>query len=89
MSGNTVFLDANNIVVNVIAGVLDENDQGRFLEIYRVIFNAATVMTVASGQPVWIGGSYDPETNTFAEPEQPQIEQPIEPEEPADVDPTI
>jgi hypothetical protein len=52
------FIDANGIVVNVIVGDLDQAQQQVFLDIYRGMFGAQSVVEVVSDIAIWIGGSY-------------------------------
>jgi hypothetical protein len=52
------FINAENLVVNVISGALDQSQQAQFLRDYSVLFGAIAVVEVPVGTPVWIGGSY-------------------------------
>ena len=52
------FLNADSIVVQVIAGDLDAQQQAQFLSDYSAVFGAVAVVTVEPDTAVWIGGSY-------------------------------
>jgi hypothetical protein len=70
----TVFLNADLIVVNVIAGVLTEEARALFLRDYRIIFGAEECVMVDDSVPVWIGGSYDSTSGVFSPPPSPEPE---------------
>jgi hypothetical protein len=55
------FIDSGNLVVNVIVGVLNEQQQAQFLNDYHTLFGAVAILEVPEGVSVWIGGVYDSE----------------------------
>ena len=68
---NTAFLKSSNVVVQVIVGELDANQQAVFLRDYAILFGATSLVT--TDQSVWIGGTYNPTDNTFAPPTPPEV----------------
>lgn len=77
------------IVVQVITGKLDEQQQTAFLNDYHTLFGAVAILEVPESVSVWIGGVYDSEQGYLppAEPEpapehqpEPQPEPLTEPE---------
>lgn len=62
------FLNAENIVVQLISGWLNERQQAQFLRDYAVLFGAVAVIEVDESTRIWIGGTYNPTDNTFAPP---------------------
>jgi hypothetical protein len=64
---NTVFVNASNVVVQIIVGELDANQQAVFLRDYAILFGATALVT--TDQSVWISGTYNPTDNTFNPPE--------------------
>lgn len=76
------FINAERVVVQVIAGELDEIQRAQFLRDYSALFGATEIVAVESGVVVWIGGSYDSDSGTFTppptlEPEPIVVETPI------------
>lgn len=69
-----VFINSEAIVVNVIEGILSDYESSRLLADYRVLFGATSFVIVASGVPVWSGGSYDAISGTFTPPPSPEPE---------------
>jgi hypothetical protein len=75
------FLNANSIVVNLISGALSAQQKAQFLRDYAILFGAVDFVGVEDGVPVWMGGSYDPDSGTFTPPPSPEPEpEPIEEE---------
>ena len=52
------FINADGIVVNIIAGTLSESQQAQFLADYRVLYGATQIIAVDESTQAWIGGSY-------------------------------
>ena len=52
------FLNADSIVVNVISGTLNVQQQEQFLRDYGILFGAVAIVEVEPDTAVWIGGSY-------------------------------
>ena len=63
---NTVFLDDQSRVVQVIVGELTEQQQVQFLADYAILFGATQTVAVDGDTAVWIGGSYT--DGTFSPP---------------------
>ena len=76
MSGYA-FINADGIVVQVIVGNLDAQQQAQFLSDYTVLFGAAQIVAVDAETSVWIGGSYT--DGTFTAPPEPIVEVIAEP----------
>lgn len=76
---NYAFINAENIVTQVISGLLNEQQQAQFLRDYAVPFGAVVVIEVPEPVRVWIGGTYNPADNTFTPPPPPPEPEP-EPE---------
>jgi hypothetical protein len=66
------FVNAENIVVNVILGDLNEDQKPRFFAVQQAIFGATQMIELADNQGVWIGGTYT--DGVFAPPPQPEPE---------------
>ena len=64
------FINADGIVVQVIVGNLDAQQQAQFLSDYTVLFGAAQIVAVGDDTSVWIGGSYT--DGTFTAPPEPE-----------------
>lgn len=69
-----VFLNANDIVVQIIAGDLNDAQLGAFLRDYEIIFGAKKSVVVDDSVSVWIGGSYDATSGEFSPPPSPEPE---------------
>ena len=52
------FINADNLVVNVISGALTESQQAQFLRDYAILFGAVAIVEVEPDTAVWIDGSY-------------------------------
>jgi hypothetical protein len=52
------FINAENLVVNVISGALTQAQQTQFLRDYGILFGAVAIVEVEPDTAVWIGGSY-------------------------------
>ena len=65
------FLNAESIVVNVIAGNLTPDQQQLFLRDQAALFGATQVIEVEPDTSVWIGGSYT--EGQFLPPPQPEV----------------
>jgi len=63
---NTIFLNSQNVVVQVIAGELNEVQRDAFLRTYAALFGATSLIT--TDLPAWIGGTYDATTGEFSPP---------------------
>ena len=74
---NYAFLNADDIVVNVIAGSLTSKQLDQFLVDYAALFGATRVIAVDVETSVWIDGSYT--DGVFAPPPEPIIEPIVEP----------
>lgn len=70
------FLDEHNVVVQNVRGDLSPHALEQFKNDYRVIFNAVTCVPVMETDTVWIGGGYNPGTEQFVPPTEPEQEQP-------------
>jgi hypothetical protein len=68
---NTVFVNASNVVVQIIVGELDASQQVVFLRDYAILFGATALVT--TDRSVWIGGTYNPTDNTFTTPTPPEV----------------
>ena len=66
-----VFLDPNFKVVQIVSGVLNEEQQRHFLRDYATIFGATSVLEIPEDTRVWIGGAYA--DGKFFPPVQPDI----------------
>ena len=64
------FINAESIVVNVISGTLNAQQQAQFLRDYGILFGAVAILEVEAETPVWIGGSYT--DGVFNEPPAPE-----------------
>ena len=64
------FINADGIVVQVIVGNLNAQQQAQFLSDYSVIFGATQIVAVGDDTSVWIGGSYT--DGTFTAPPEPE-----------------
>jgi hypothetical protein len=71
---NYAFINGNNVVVQVIIGLLDEAQKGQFLRDYYILFGAQNIIEVESGATAWIGGSYTPEEGFLPPPPPPEPE---------------
>ena len=63
------FINADGIVVQVIVGELNEQQQAQFLRDYNTLFGATSIVAVDAETSVWIGGSYTDGTFTAPAPE--------------------
>jgi hypothetical protein len=52
------FINADNLVVNVISGALDTQQQAQFLRDYGILFGATQIIEVGPDTAVWIDGTY-------------------------------
>jgi hypothetical protein len=75
---NYAFINADGIVVQLIVGLLNAQEQAQFLRDYSQLFNAVAIIEVDANVRVWIGGAYDATDQTFTPP-------PPEPETPPEV----
>jgi hypothetical protein len=66
------FVNADNIVVNVIVGGLNEEQKPRFFAVQQAIFGATQMVELADNQGAWIGGTYT--DGQFQPPPQPEPE---------------
>jgi hypothetical protein len=64
------FINADGIVVQVIVGNLNAQQQAQFLSDYSVLFGATQIVAVDAETSVWIGGSYT--DGTFTAPPEPE-----------------
>ena len=64
------FINADGIVVQVIVGALNAQQQQQFLRDYAALFGATQIVAVDAETSVWIGGSYT--DGTFTEPPAPE-----------------
>lgn len=62
------FVDCEMRVVQLIVGALNDSQLARFEADYRVIFGAEFAIPVYDDTPIYIGGSYDPDSGTFSLP---------------------
>jgi len=74
MSAKHVYLNADDLVVQVIAGGVEGATHDRFLADYGILFGAVRCVCVDAEMPVWIGGSYT--DGEFAPPLAPEPEVP-------------
>ena len=66
------FLDASGVVLNVIVGDLNAEQQALFLHDHNLLYGAQQIIEITSDVPVWIGGSYT--GGVFTEPQlEPEI----------------
>lgn len=66
------YLNADDIVVQVIAGGVDGQTHDAFLEVYRALYGAVRCIRIEDERPVWIGGSYT--DGEFTPPPAPPVE---------------
>lgn len=66
------FVNADNIVVNVIVGDLTDEQKPRFFEVQQAIFGATQMIELGENQGAWIGGTYTDGQFTAPEPPQPE-----------------
>ena len=71
---NYAFTNGNNVVVQVIIGLLDEAQKKQFLRDYYILFGAQNIIEVESGATAWIGGTYTPEEGFLPPPPPPAPE---------------
>jgi hypothetical protein len=71
---NYAFTNGNNVVVQVIIGLLDEAQKKQFLRDYYILFGAQNIIEVESGATAWIGGTYTPEEGFLPPPPLPEPE---------------
>ena len=69
MSHKVAFLNDSSVVVQVLVGELNEQQQDLLLRDYRVLYGSVMAITVPDGQTAWIGGLYDPIAGEFSPPE--------------------
>ena len=74
---NTVFLDDQSRVVQVIVGELTEQQQVQFLADYAILFGATQTVAVDGDTAVWIGGSYTDGTFAASEPVPEVLPEPL------------
>jgi hypothetical protein len=67
---NYAFTNADGIVVQVITGLLNADEQALFLRDYSVLFGAVAIIEVEPDTSVWIGGAYT--DGVFTPPPQPE-----------------
>ena len=67
---NYAFTNSDGIVVQVITGLLNADEQARFLRDYSVLFGAVAIIEVEPDTSVWIGGAYT--DGVFTPPPQPE-----------------
>ena len=67
---NYAFTNADGTVVQVITGLLNADEQARFLSDYSVLFGAVAIIAVEPDTSVWIGGAYT--DGQFQPPPQPE-----------------
>ena len=65
-----VFLNADGIVLQVIVGELNAQQQAQFLNDYSVLFGATQILAVDEQTSVWVGGTYT--EGVFMAPPQPE-----------------
>ena len=65
-----VFLNADGIVLQVIVGELNAQQQAQFLNDYSVLFGATQILAVDGETSVWVGGTYT--EGVFMAPPQPE-----------------
>jgi len=68
---NYAFINADGIVVQVISGVLNAQQQAQFLRDYSTLFGAVAIIEVDESMRVWIGGTYNKTDNRFSPPPPP------------------
>lgn len=66
------YLNADDIVVQVIAGGVEGETHDAFLEVYRALYGAVRCIRIEDERPVWIGGSYT--DGEFTPPPAPPVE---------------
>lgn len=64
------FINAENIVVQLITGTLSAAQQAQFLQDYAALFGAVAIVEVEPDTVVYIGGSYT--DGAFTLPPQPE-----------------
>ena len=72
------YLDASNLVVQIIAGGVDGSAHDSLLVVYANLFGATRCVRVEDDRPIWIGGSYDPDSGIFTPPPSPEPEPVVE-----------
>lgn len=80
MSAKHVYLNTEDVVVQVISGGVDGVAHDALLRDYGVLFGAVRCIRIEDERPVWIGGSYT--DGEFTPPPAPPVEpeQQLEPE---------
>jgi len=68
------FVDCEMRVVQIIVGALNDAQLAQFEKDYRVIFGAEFWIPVYEDIPIYIGGSYDPDSGAFTPPPSPEPE---------------
>lgn len=63
-----VFLNKDNVVVNVILGNLDNSQKQQFLNDYYILFGATSVNEELENTFVYMGGTYDKKNNAYLNP---------------------
>ncbi len=66
------YLNAEDVVVQVIAGGVEGETHDAFLEVYAKLFGAVRCIRIEDERPVWIGGSYT--GGEFTPPPAPPVE---------------
>ena len=72
MSAKHVYLNAEDVVVQVISGGVDGVAHDALLRDYGVLFGAVRCIRIEDERPVWIGGSYT--DGEFTPPPAPPVE---------------
>lgn len=70
------FINADGIVVNLIAGELTDEQQAQFLRDYAILLGATAIIEVDDATSVWIGGTYT--QGDFAPPQPEPVPEPQE-----------
>jgi hypothetical protein len=72
------FINAEMTVVQLIVGALNDSQLAQFERDYRIIFGAEFCVPVYDEKPIYLGGSYDPDSGVFSPPPSPEPEVVIE-----------
>jgi len=64
------YLNAQDVVVQVIAGGVEGETHDAFLDVYRALYGAVRCIRIEDDRPVWIGGSYT--DGVFTAPPEPE-----------------
>jgi hypothetical protein len=74
MLAKHAYLNADNVVVQVISGAVDGAAHDALLADYGKLYGATRCVRVDETTAVWIGGTYDSTSGVFSPPPSPEPE---------------